>query len=188
VSSPDSSSSLSNPTLSRHAITAACRAKRTKTAGRQTGPTIYVRLSSRRFSLKGWQKIAGGKRSAATGNVAKCDSTPNGGGRKQESGRDLAFSGTPSGVRDALCVAVPVVARAYHRLFSATPFGVTPRSSPAFSTSWMRAPSGRNFFSSLAPSFAECVSPESTSLSSSLCLRYATVNEQTGWEQHTQDP
>ncbi|MEI7702653.1 MAG: hypothetical protein WCK86_22855, partial [Planctomycetia bacterium] len=31
---------------------------------------------------------------------------------------------TPFGVRWALCVAVPVVARAYHRLFSGTPFGV----------------------------------------------------------------
>jgi len=34
-----------------------------------------------RFSLKGWQKIAGGKRSAATGRDQKCDSTPNRCGR-----------------------------------------------------------------------------------------------------------
>jgi hypothetical protein len=52
---------------------------------------------------------------------------------------------------------------------------VTPRSSPAFSPSWMRASSGRNCFTSLALSFAECVSPESTSLSSSLCLRFAAA-------------
>lgn len=52
---------------------------------------------------------------------------------------------------------------------------VTPRSSPAFSSSWMRAPAGSNGFTSLALSFAECVSTESTSLSSSLCLRYAAA-------------
>jgi hypothetical protein len=52
---------------------------------------------------------------------------------------------------------------------------VTPRSSPAFSSSWMRAPAGSNCFTSLALSFAECVSPESTSLSSSLSLRFAAA-------------
>jgi type I restriction enzyme R subunit len=35
--------------------------------GGKTGPAIYVLLSSHRFSLKGWQKIAGGKPRAATG-------------------------------------------------------------------------------------------------------------------------
>jgi hypothetical protein len=34
-----------------------------------------------RFSLKGWQKIAGGKQRAATGRPQKCDSTPNRCGR-----------------------------------------------------------------------------------------------------------
>ena len=57
---------------------------------------------------------------------------------------------------------------------------VTPRSSPAFSSSWMRAPAGSNCFTSLALSFAECVSPESTSLSSSLCLRFAAAYGHTG--------
>ena len=64
--------------------------------------------------------------SAATGNLIKRDSTPNGGGRKRDSAGG-AKSGTPFGVRWALCVAVPVVARAYHRLFSGTPFGVRAR-------------------------------------------------------------
>ena len=54
---------------------------------------------------------------------SKCDSTPNGGGRKRDSAGE-SKSGTSFGVRWALCVAVPVVARAYHRLFSGTPFGV----------------------------------------------------------------
>jgi hypothetical protein len=57
---------------------------------------------------------------------------------------------------------------------------VTPRSSPAFSSSWMRAPAGSNCFTSLALSFAECVFPESTSLSSSLCLRFAAAYGHTG--------
>jgi hypothetical protein len=65
---------------------------------------------------------------------------------------------------------------------------VTPRSSPAFSSSWMRAPAGSDCFTSLALSFAECVAPESTSLSFSLCLRYAAVKGHTGREQHTQGP
>ena len=57
---------------------------------------------------------------------------------------------------------------------------VTPRSSPAFSSSWMRAPVGSNCFTSLALSFAECVFPESTSLSSSLRLRFAAACGHTG--------
>ena len=71
-------------------------------------------------SPEGLQRIAGGKQSAAPGNGIKCDSTPNGGGRKRDSA-GKSKSGTPFGVLGALCGAVPVVARAYHRLFSGTP-------------------------------------------------------------------
>ena len=72
------------------------------------------------FSPEGWQKIAGGKQRAATGNVIQWDSTPSGGGRKREAAGG-ATSGTPFGVRVAVLPQVPVVARAYHRLFSGTP-------------------------------------------------------------------
>jgi hypothetical protein len=44
----------------------------------------------------------------------------NRGGRKQEAAGG-AKSGTPFGVRDAVLPHVPVVASAYHRLFSGTP-------------------------------------------------------------------
>ncbi|MEI7699614.1 MAG: hypothetical protein WCK86_07465, partial [Planctomycetia bacterium] len=75
------------------------------------------------FSPAGWQKIAGGKPCAATGNVFTWHSTPSGGGRKREAAGE-SKSGTPFGVQDAVLPQVPVVARAYHWLFSGTPFGV----------------------------------------------------------------
>ncbi len=84
---------------------------------RRLGRPEFVTLC---FSPEGWQKIAGGKQRAATGNVIQWDSTPSGGGRKQEAAGG-AKSGTPFGVRDAVLPQVPVVARAYHWLFSGTP-------------------------------------------------------------------